>query len=94
MTETIDNTKSAQRQKWCDLLHAVWMFHQQMVKESAPTIIGDAGSDTYLFHKAASVAIMDAKNMIQQVEAMGWFDDSEDDDDEASPVLSLPGPAG
>jgi len=45
-----------------------------------------------LFHKALSVAIMDAMNFIRQVEAMGWFDDSEDE--EESDILSIPGPAG
>ena len=33
----------------------------------------------------------DAINFIQQVEAMGWFDD---DDEKESDVLSTPGPAG
>ena len=92
MTETQDNIKTEQRKQWCDLLHAGWMFHQQMVKETAPTILGDAGSDDHLFHKALSVAIMDAINFIQQIEAMGYFDDS--DDEEESDFLSIPGPAG
>ena len=81
-----------QRNEWKKLLNAVWMFHQQMVKETAPEILGDAGSDDHLFHKALSVAIMDAINFIQQIEAMGYFDDSEDE--EESDFLSLPGPAG
>jgi len=71
------------------------MFHQQMVKETAPEILGDAAlkmADDHLFHKALSVAIMDAINFIQQIEAMGYFDDS--DDDEESDFLSIPGPAG
>jgi len=92
VTETIDNTKTEARKQWVELLRAVWMFHQQLVKETAPTILGDAGSDSHIFHKAASVAIMDAMNMIQQVEALGYFDDGEDD--EESDFLSLPGPAG
>jgi len=92
VTETQDNIKTEQRKQWCDLLHAGWMFHQQMVKETAPTILGDAGSDDHLFHKALSVAIMDAINFIQQIEAMGYFDDS--DDEEESDFLSIPGPAG
>ena len=89
---TATNDKKKQRKQWCDLLNAGWMFHQQMVKETQPTIIGDAGGDDYLFHKALSVAIMDAINFIQQVEAMGWFEDEEDE--EKSDFLSLPGPAG
>ena len=89
---TATNDKKEQRKQWCGLLNAGWMFHQQMVKETQPTIIGDAGSDDYLFHKALSVAIMDAINFIQQVEAMGWFEDEEDE--EESDLLSLPGPAG
>jgi len=92
VTETQDNIKAEQRKQWCDLLHAGWMFHQQMVKETAPEILGDAGSDDHLFHKALSVAIMDAINFIQQIEAMGYFDDS--DDEEESDFLSIPGPAG
>jgi hypothetical protein len=84
--------KKEQRNKWVGLLNAGWMFHQQMVKETQPTILGDAGSDDHLFHKALSVAIMDAMNFIRQVEAMGWFDDSEDE--EESDILSIPGPAG
>ena len=92
MTEIQDNIKAEQRKQWCDLLHAGWMFHQQIVKETAPEILGDAGSDDHLFHKALSVAIMDAINFIQQIEAMGCFDDSEDE--EESDFLSLPGPAG
>ena len=88
MTEIQDNIKAEQRKQWCDLLHAGWMFHQQMVKETAPEILGDAGSDDHLFHKALSVAIMDAINFIQQIEAMGYFDDSEDE--EESDFLYLP----
>ena len=83
--------KAMQRQQWRELLHAGYMFHQQMVKETAPEILGDAGSDDHIFHKALSVAIMDAMNFIRQVEAMGWFDD---DGDMEKNTLSQPGPAG
>ena len=84
-------SKAMQRQQWRELLSAGYMFHQQMVKETAPEILGDAGSDDHIFHKALSVAIMDAMNFIRQVEAMGWFDD---DGDMEKNTLSQPGPAG
>ena len=89
MTET--NDKQEQRDRWVSLLNAGWMFHQQMVKETAPEILGDAGSDDHMFHKALSVAIMDAMNFIRQVESMGWFDD---DGKMEEDTLSQPGPAG
>tara|TARA_R110000824_G_scaffold12430_2_gene54516 strand:+ start:75 stop:359 length:285 start_codon:yes stop_codon:yes gene_type:complete len=79
-----------EREKWHSILHAAWMFHQQMVKESKPTILGDAAkkmADDHMFHQAISVAIMDAMNLIQQMEALGYFDDDEG-------LLSAPGPAG
>jgi hypothetical protein len=66
------------------------MFHQQMVKETQPTLKGDAVkkmADDHMFHQAISVAIMDAMNLIQQMEALGYFE-------EDSGLLSAPGPAG
>ena len=83
MTEIEDR----ERETWLHLLHACWMFHQQMVRETAPVILGDAGADDHIFHKAASVAIMDAINLIQEMEAMGYFEEIEDE-------ISTAGPAG
>ena len=92
MTMSEDSAKQAeQREQWIGLLNAAWMFHQQLVKETSSEIIGAEESEDTLFHKAISVAIMDAMNMIQQVEALGWFDDDGDMEHE---VLSTPGPAG
>ena len=64
------------------------MYHEQLVKETAPEIIGEKSSDTHVFHQAISVAIRDAINMIQQMEAMGYFEE------DAEVLLSKPGPAG
>ena len=89
MTEIPDRLQ--ERQKWCDLLHAAWMFHQQMAKETQPTIKGDTAlkmADDHMFHTAISVAIQDCINLIQQMEAMGYFAE------EAEVLLSNPGPAG
>ena len=69
------------------------MFHRQMVKETEPTIKGDAAlkmADDHMFHQAISVAIKDAIHMIQQLEAFGYFDN---EDDERN-ILSEPGPMG
>lgn len=88
MTEIPDRLK--EREKWCDLLHAAWMFHQQMVKETQPILKGDTAkkmADDHMFHQAISVAIMDAMNMIQQMEALGYFE-------EDNGILSVPGPMG
>ena len=85
MTETTD--KLEQRVRWLGLLNAAWMFHQQMVKDNTSEIIGAKDSDECLFHKAISVAIMDAIGLINQVEAAGFFEE----DDEP---LSRPGLAG
>ena len=88
MTEIPDRLQA--RQKWCDLLHAAWMFHQQMAKETQPTIKGDTAlkmADDHMFHTAISVAIQDCINLIQQMEAMGYFQDDEE-------LLSKPGPMG
>ena len=86
MTEIPDRLK--QREHWVNLLNAAWMYHEQLVKETAPEIIGERSSDTHVFHQAISVAIRDAINMIQQMEAMGYFEDEEEK------LLSKPGPAG
>lgn len=64
------------------------MFHRQLVKESQPEIVGQKADDTHIFHQAVSVAIKDAINMIQQMEALGYFEDEEEK------LLSKPGPAG
>tara|TARA_R100001082_G_scaffold104192_1_gene75319 strand:- start:5029 stop:5286 length:258 start_codon:yes stop_codon:yes gene_type:complete len=81
------NDKEKEREQWVELLRAGWMFHRQMVKETTPEIIGEKSNDEHIFHQALSVAIMDAMNMIQQMEALGYF---EEDDD----LLSVPGPMG
>ena len=86
MTEIPDRLK--QREAWVSLLNAAWMYHQQLVKETQPEIIGQKADDTHVFHQAVSVAIRDAINMIQQMEAMGYFED------EGDKLLSKPGPAG
>ena len=91
MTEIPDRLK--ERKHWCDLLNAAWMFHQQMVKETKPIIKGEAAlkmADDHMFHQAISVAIKDAINMIQQMEAFGYFDE----EDMERNVLSEPGPMG
>ncbi len=79
MTGIIDNTSNDARKKWCDLLHAGWMFHQQQVKGGASPIIGAELSEEQLFHMAISVAIQDAIALIQQMEAYGYFEEGEDD---------------
>ena len=85
MTETEDNTlEYEQRDRWIKLLRAGYMFHQQEVKETENPIIGAEPSDINLFHKALAVAIQDAIEMIQEMEALGFFDDK----------LSTPGMAG
>jgi len=87
VTGIIDNSTSDARKKWCDLLHAAWMYHQQRVKEEQSPIIGAEIDDEQLFHMGCSVAIQDAIALIQQLEAYGYF---EDDDMH----LSTAGPAG
>ena len=85
MTGIIDNhPEDSARKKWCDLLHAGWMYHQQMVKEEASPIIGAEMTDDQIFHMGISVAIQDAIALIQQMEAYGYFDEE----------LSTPGMAG
>ena len=92
MTGIIDNHETdAARQRWCELLHAGWMFHQQQVKESASPIIGAEMTDEQVFHMGISVAIQDAIALIQQMEAYGYFDESDEEEEEE---LSRPGLAG
>jgi len=88
VTEIPDRLK--EREGWVSLLNAAWMYHQQLVKETQPEIIGQKADDTHIFHQAISVAIKDAINMIQQMEAFGYFDDEQDEKN----ILSSPGPAG
>ena len=85
MTEIVDKVK--QREQWVSLLHAGWMFHQQMVKETTSPVIGAKDSKDTIFHKALSVAIQDAMNLIQQMEAYGYFDESDDDEELSKPGL-------
>jgi hypothetical protein len=74
-----------QRERWVRLLKAGFMYHQQEVNETENPIIGGKPSDLNLFHKALSVAINDAIEMIQQMEALGFFEEES---------LSTPGMAG
>jgi len=76
--------EAEQRERWIKLLRAGYMFHQQEVRETENPIIGAEPSDINLFHKALSVAIQDAIELIQQMEAYGFFDEE----------LSTPGMAG
>ena len=85
MTEIKDNElELEQRKRWLKLLRAGYMFHQQEVKDTENPIIGAEPSDINLFHRALSVAIQDAIELIQQMEAYGYFDED----------LSTPGMAG
>ena len=85
MTEiTGRNSEEEQRDRWIKLLRAGYMFHQQEVKETTNPIIGAESSDINLFHKALSVAIQDAIELIQEMEVHGFFDET----------LSTPGMAG
>ena len=87
MTEIPDKDITAeaeQRERWIKLLRAGYMFHQQEAKDTENPIIGAESSDINLFHKALSVAIQDAIELIQQMEAHGFFDEE----------LSTPGMAG
>jgi len=87
VTETQDKDLTAeaeQRDRWLKLLRAGYMYHQQEVKDTMNPIIGAAASDINLFHQALSVAIQDAIELIEQMEAMGFFDEE----------LSTPGMAG
>ena len=89
VTGIIDNSTDESRKRWCELLHAGWMFHQQQLNDSSSPIIGAEMSEEQLFHMAISVAIQDAIALIQQMEAYGYFED-EDFEEE----MSKPGPAG
>ena len=74
-----------QRERWLSLLRAGYMFHQQEVKNTENPIIGAEPSDINLFHRALAVAVQDCIEMIQQMEALGFFDEES---------LSTPGMAG
>ena len=76
--------EAEQRERWLKLLRAGYMYHQQEVKETTNPIIGAEPSDINLFHQALSVAIQDSIELIQQMEAHGYFDEG----------LSTPGMAG
>ena len=87
MTETQDKDLTAeaeQRDRWLKLLRAGYLYHQKEVKDTMNPIIGAAPSDVNLFHQALSVAIQDCIELIQQMEAYGFFDEE----------LSTPGMAG
>lgn len=88
MTEIPDRLK--EREGWVGLLNAAWMYHRELVKETAPELINEPSSDEHIFHAAVSVAIKDCINMIQQMEAYGYFEDEQDEKN----LLSNPGPAG
>lgn len=93
MTGIIDNhPEESARKQWCELLHTAWMYHQQMVKDTASPIIGAEVNDEQVFHMGISVAIQDAIALIQQMEAYGYFD-KEEDNDEVLPQHKR-GPAG
>tara|TARA_R110002020_G_scaffold125620_3_gene282936 strand:+ start:192 stop:458 length:267 start_codon:yes stop_codon:yes gene_type:complete len=79
-----------QRNEWKKLLNAVWMFHRQLVKETAEEILGKESSQEHIFHQAASVAIQDCIHLIDEMEAYGYFDEGNDDEE----PLSTPGLAG
>ena len=76
MTEIKDRLE--QRERWLGLLNAAWMFHQQMVKDLTSEVIGAEEENECLFHKAISVAIMDAIGLINQVEAAGFFEEEDE----------------
>jgi len=86
VTEITDKDLAAeQRERWIRLLRAGYMFHQQEVKETTNPIIGAESSDINLFHQAVSVAIQDCIELIQEMEALGYFEEAH---------LSTPGMAG
>ena len=89
MTGIIDNSKTKERKHWVELLHAGWMYHQQEVKNATSPILCAEMSEDELFHMAISVAIQDCIALIQQLEAYGYFDEGDDEDE-----LSTPGLAG
>ena len=81
MTGIIDNSKTKERKHWVELLHAGWMYHQQEVKNSTSPILGAEMSEDELFHMAISVAIQDCIALIQQLEAYGYFDEEEEEEE-------------
>ena len=86
MTEIEDKVlEQEQRERWIKLLQAGYMFHQQEVRDTENPIISAEPSDINLFHKALSVAIQDCIELIQQMEALGYFEEEQ---------LSKPGMAG
>ena len=91
MTGIIDNTKSDERERWVQLLHSCWMYHQQRIKELESPIIGAELTDEQLMHMAWAVAVQDSMALIQQMEAYGYFDEMAEGEEED---LSRPGPAG
>jgi hypothetical protein len=82
---TDKESEQEQRERWIKLLQAGYMYHQQEVKATENPIIGAKPSDINLFHRALSVAINDAVELIQQMDALGFFDEES---------LSTPGMAG
>ena len=86
MTAIIDNSTEEARKRWCELLRTAWMYHQQKVKDFESPIIGAEITDDQIFHMGISVAIQDAIELIQQLEAYEYFDDDSG--------LSTAGPAG
>ena len=89
MTGIIDNSKTQERRHWIELLHTGWMYHQQKVKDLASPVMGAEMTDDEIFHMAVSVAIQDCIALIQQLEAFGYFEEEEEEQE-----LSTPGPAG
>ena len=81
MTGIIDNSKTDERKRWVELLHTGWMYHQQKVKDLSSPILGAEITDDQLFHMAISVAIQDCMALIQQLEAYGYFDEPEEEDE-------------
>ena len=87
MTEIIGkDIRAEQRERWMELLHAGWMFHQQCAKDAEPEIIGSDRGEA-IFHQAISVGIRDAMDLIQELEVLGYFEDEDE-------PLSTPGLAG
>ena len=87
VTAIIDNSTEEARKRWCELLRTAWMYHQQMVKDLEGPIMGAEITDDQIFHMGISVAIQDAIELIQQLEAYEYFDDEDRG-------LSKAGPAG
>ena len=78
MSDEYRDVGKERRNEWKGLLNAVWMFHQQMVKNTASTIIGQTSSEEHIFHQAAAVSIQDCIHMIQEMESYGYFDDDDE----------------